>query len=212
MFKKKLIASVFLATLSMSSFAGLLIDPYIGYKFGSTEQTLKSLGVNNNGSYENSTSGYALGSRLGFSFLGLMGGLDFNVGSMSDKADTFPSGNPQSGKDDYSTKQFGLFVGYNLPVMLRFWGTYYFSSSQEVTKTNATTGSDKGDKYSGSGYGLGVGFTGLPFVSVNLEYKKTTFDKFVDGPSGIRTDYPSTFSSELEASEIFLSVSLPIDI
>jgi len=210
MLKNKIISALFLTSLSFSSFAGFLVDPYIGFKFGSKDQTVKNLGAAN-GTYEDKDSGYAIGSRLGYSFLGLMGGLDFNVGSITDKADSSPAGITVSGEDDYSTKQVGLFLGYELPILFRFWGTYYFTNEWEAKSSNTVTGTDKGDTYSGSGFGLGVGFTGLPIVSINLEYKKSTFDEFKDGVTGAKTSYPSNFSSEVEASEIFLSVSAPFD-
>ena len=50
------------------------------------------------------------------------------------------------------------------------------------------------------GYGLGIGFTGLPFVSLNLEIEALNYDA---ESSGVETDY--------SVASTILSVSMPFD-
>ena len=78
----------------------------------------------------------------------------------------------------------GAFVGYDFPILVRAWATYFF----DVTYS-PETGSD----LTATGTSFGVGFTGLPFVSLNAEYRMLSFD-----------------DSELDSSEVFLSASLPL--
>ena len=88
---------------------------------------------------------------------------------------------------------YGLFVGANLPILFRGFAKYIFSSSLDIGD-NKVIGA--------SGYGLGVGYTGLPFLVLNLEYKNLTWSK-------VSTDDVER-NSDGEISEIFLSLSFPI--
>ena len=79
-----------------------------------------------------------------------------------------------------STGRTAIFAAFKAPVIpLRAFGRYF-------TDTGIT-----GDS---SGYGLGVGFTGLPFLSINLDYNHYESD-----------------DSLLKLNEIMLSVSMPFD-
>ena len=108
-------------------------------------------------------------------------------------------------KQDADQSTLGLFVGYNLPVMLRAWAAYYLSTSIELQ-----SGAAVGDEYNGKGYGLGLGFTGLPFVSLNLEYRMMTFDELKDKSAGSTSTLSGT--NEIDYNQLMLSVSLPLDI
>jgi hypothetical protein len=198
-FSKLIIAITFL--FSVSAKAGFLVEPYLGYSFGSESYDLTNSGVLN-GKYEFSHNGYRAGARLGYQFLGFMGGIDYGIGSYGRSVDSLPSGVTTTAEDE-SFNQFGIFAGYELPILFRFWATYYVSANWEGDNTK--------DEDSGSGFGLGAGFTGLPFVSLNLEYKSFTIDETKDGADGSVTKYPTSTTSEPSVSEIVLSVSLPLD-
>ncbi|MNT19450.1 hypothetical protein D3C72_1547100 [compost metagenome] len=58
-------------------------------------------------------------------------------------------------------------------------------------------------KAEGSGMKIGVGFTGLPFISINLEYIKDDFTKF----NGESLD--DSFD-KFDSTAYLLSVSLPL--
>ncbi|MCO4794996.1 MAG: outer membrane beta-barrel protein, partial [Bacteriovoracaceae bacterium] len=155
------------------------------------------------------TNGIGVGARLGFQYLGLMGGVQYDMGMGSELEATNTT---VTTKDDIKKSHLGVFVGYNLPMMLRLWGTYYLDSKIEGDEA---AGSDAGidaidstNTWKGGGYGLGVGFTGLPFLSINLEYKTFEYDEQDD------TDDPTdtTLNPVVESSEIVLSVSFPINL
>lgn len=191
----KKILCAFLLFISTSIQAGILIEPYIGLNFASGEdgQTLKT-------DYDQSSP--FIGSRLGYQTLGFMFGLDYTKGMESDLEIKTTS---STVKQDADQSTLGLFVGYNLPVMLRAWAAYYVTTTIELQ-----SGVNVGDEYKGSGYGLGVGFTGLPLVSLNLEYRMMTFDELKDNSTGLKSTLSGT--NEIDYNQVMLSVSLPLDI
>lgn len=200
-FLKAFVTFAFLMTTTAN--AGLLVEPYLGYSFGSAETNVSNAG-GANGTYDIKASGYRLGGRLGYQFLGFMGGVDYGIGAAKEKISSIPNGTSYS-LDDYNVSQLGIFAGYELPILFRFWATYYTSYKMEVDG-----GSNNGDEDSGSGFGLGAGFTGLPFVSLNLEYKSITIDE-TEFAGGGSVKYPTNQISERDINEIVLSVSLPLD-
>lgn len=157
--------------------AGILVEPYLGYTKGKWEM----------GSTSQDFSGVYYGGRLGYSMLGLMGGLDFQTGKLKD--------NSSPTNIDLTPSDLGIFVGYNLPVMLRVYGSYFFSSKlkSEAAGTSNT--------YEGKNMRLGVGFTSLPFVSINLEYGLGTYTK----------DSSGSLSSDMKTKWFGLNVSVPFD-
>ncbi|MFS4457825.1 hypothetical protein [Bdellovibrio sp. HCB2-146] len=162
-----------------TSHADILVEPYLGYEMGSGETSgvdFKSDGVN-------------MGLRLGWkSPLMLWIAGEYNLGV---------SGNfkPDVGSDE-STKRnvLGAVVGIDFPILLRGWIGYGFSN--EIKGDNSTL--------KGTNTKIGVGFTGLPFVSLNFEYIKDDF-KDVE-TSGGTTDFDGNHSSYM------LSVSLPLEL
>ncbi len=170
--------------------AGFLIEPYTGYRVGSLETTLSGE------KYDYGLKGANIGARVGYTFLTFMAGIDYNIGSVDGDVDQAPAGTPN---EEYDTANFGLFAGVQLPILLRGWATYYLNSTYEEAD---------GDELSGSGFGLGVGFTGLPFVSLNLEYRSLTFDEYSTSTGTTKL----SGDNERDANEIFVSVSLPLDL
>lgn len=175
--------ALILMTTQMAS-AALLIEPYIGHKIITDGEQ---------GSTEYETNGLAFGGRLGYQQLGLMGGIDFNTSSFDLKTTTSTA----TTESDASSNDLGLFVGYNAPILVRAWATYFLSSTLDF-KDSANT------EYKGSGYALGLGYTGFPFLSVNFEYRQKTFEE-ADSDSG-----SSSLGTDADINEILLSVSLPL--
>ncbi|HWU44238.1 MAG TPA: hypothetical protein VN132_12395, partial [Bdellovibrio sp.] len=103
---------------------------------------------------------------------------------------------PDSGSDaDMKRNTFYGVVGVDLPILLRAWAGYGFSDQFVLdTPYNSTI--------KGKSFKLGVGFTGLPFVSLNVEYLKSTADEITGG-----TLANSSPDSKHEA--VMVSVSLP---
>lgn len=178
--KKSLIALGVLALAALTSVtasASLLIEPHVGYNlYGNADYS----------SITTKYNGAQYGARLGGQFLGLMGGFDFTHSAYTAKS-TSASG---SSSNDVKRDQFGIFAGYNLPILLRAWVGYYFSDKS----SGANSTWDKGH-----GTELGLGFTGLPFLSFNLEYRMSTYDKSNAG----------ALSPEFKTKEIVLGVSAP---
>lgn len=161
--------------------ASLLIEPHIGYN-------LMGSGTSNSVGYKYSGAQY--GMRLGGQYLGLMAGFDYTASKYTWKQTT-------GGDDDFDRSEMGVFVGYNLPILLRVWGAYYFSNSAKDTNAGGRTTSGK---YEGNTKELGVGFTALPFLSLNAVYRNITIDT-----------KPATITGgDITNSEIVVGVSLPL--
>ena len=184
-----------LIAFSSVGHAGLLIEPHIGYNItGSTSS--KSLTVSNaTGTYSDSYHGPQYGARLGYQYLGLMGGFSYNHASYTLKK----VNNATATSVDSKRNDMGVFVGFNAPILFRAWLGYSFS----VKETKTTSG----DYDKGSATELGLGFTGLPFLSINLEYKMIDYKTFHNDSAG--TD--STYSPNRKTNEVVLSVSAPLN-
>jgi len=194
--KKFLLALIF--TFSATANAGFMIEPYAGFALGGAFDQQATPPTT--GEY----SGVQFGGRAGLTFMGLMGGVSYNMATETDiefKQLTTTATNKATRSD------LGLFVGYELPIMLRVWGTYYLDSKVEGSSNTGTTFIDSTETWKGSGYGLGVGFTFLPFVSLNLEYRNFEYDEEDDSDS---TPVTSAINPVLSGNEIFVSVSLPL--
>ncbi len=185
---KLVLALSTLFLFSVNTHADLLLEPYLGYAIGSGEM---------GSSFEYDYKTPQIGARVGYQMLGVMAGVDYSMSTGKYDLDTTTVATGAETSTKYSKKQLGLFVGYNLPILLRVWGTYYLSASTEDDIAPIT-------KSSGGGYALGAGFTGLPFVSLNLEYRTYSYDE--SETSGVTT----ALNPESDFNEIFLSVSLPL--
>jgi len=186
-----LLLFAFLA-LSSQSQALILIDPYVGYKLTSGEN-----GSSPATQYDYNSLSY--GTRLGLKKLGFSLGLDYSMASSDLEASL---GNINTA-ESHDQKILGVFLGYDLPAMFRVWGTYVLDVEFEDTD-----GSDSGDTLNGSGIGLGLGYTGLPFVSINFEYKMYTIDEATS--SGVTSNLAA--NAEIDLKEMMVSLSVPFDL
>ncbi|MEZ0392445.1 MAG: outer membrane beta-barrel protein [Pseudobdellovibrionaceae bacterium] len=193
----KRILAIFALIFGMSSAAqaGLLIEPYIGYAFGKATYTF--IGATE---YTDNLSGAGYGLRLGYKFLMPWVALDYTGGSGTAK-----SGRPGVADSDYTVTSLGGVVGVDLPILLRAWAGYGFSN--EVLLKGAAGAADQ--KFKGTYTKVGVGFTGLPFVSLNAEYQIHDFKK-VDVGSG-EVDKTDVFD-KLTGDQVLVSVSIPFDL
>ncbi len=161
--------------------AGLLIEPLVGFSKGelNTESVL--------GKDKWDFTGMSYGGRLGYQELGFQLGLDYlNSNNSVDDNDW----------DSYKSSEWAGFVGFEFPVLLRVYAGYIFSATGEGEYQN-----DSIDFIEGSGTKFGIGFTGLPFVDINLEYRNVTYG---DGEiSGTKVGYEQTYDAYM------LSFSLP---
>nr|BDT28208.1 outer membrane beta-barrel protein [Bacteriovorax sp. HI3] len=173
---------VFLSAQTAS--ASLLIEPHIGYNLS---------GSGDAGGVEYDYNGPQLGARIGWQNLGLMLGLDYTRSSYEQEAKSSTG----TVKTDMKRNEFGVFAGYNFPILVRAWGAYYFSNTTKADNSINT-------EYKGNTKELGVGFTGLPFLSINLMYRMVNFDEFESSAGN------GSLSPERDFKEIVLGVSLPL--
>jgi hypothetical protein len=170
--------------LTNTSFASLLLEPHVGYNIS---------GSGTNNGLEVDYSGPQYGARVGYQNFGFMTGIDYTASS--GEVDMKLAGVKTT--QDFSTNDFGVFVGYNFPILIRVWGTYYFNNTMELKSSNV--------EYSGNTKELGVGFTALPFLSVNVMYRMVTHDE-------VKSSTGTASLSDYNYNEIVLGVSLPFNL
>jgi hypothetical protein len=173
--KKLLLVSTLLISIIYvnQAKAGFYIDPALGMHITDAE-----VGTTDD------LSGMGFGTKVGWKTLGLSFGVDYQTVNLESDSSNF----------EVDTTEIGLFLGYDLPILFRFWVSYAVSLSGDIA--NTTTDYD-----SGSGTKIGIGYTGLPLLSINLEIKSYNFDENSAGAT-IDQDYNATF----------LSISFPFSI
>jgi hypothetical protein len=177
MTQRIVLLSLLISLFSANTFAGILIDPYVG--FGNSTTTLDQA----SGSYsdDSTDSVSAVGGRLGYSFLLLSAGIDYQMATI----------------DDAKRTNTSAFVGFDLPILLRVWAEYTLSSQIDDDDLDSNI-----DISLDSGYSVGIGFTGLPFVSINLEVEQHNYTY---------ENVPTLGELEVASATYLLSVSLPLD-
>jgi hypothetical protein len=166
--------SVLLLTYSAVSQAGLLIEPLVGYNFTSKASTTQK-------NY-NAGDGWGYGGRLGFRTEGrLEFGFDYLKTDVNMGSNDFDKNIQQ--------EDLGAFLGYRFERLFKIYGTYIFSATGE-TKINGRNENLE----NGGGYKFGVGVTILPFIDVNLDYRKVGFNK------------------DIAVDSMMLSLSLPFNL
>ncbi len=184
-----------LSALSGAAQAAFLIEPHLGYNITSSGDSTEA-GVKTEYDY----SGAQYGLRAGGQYLGFMAGLDYTLSNpeIETKVGGFTF------EDDFNKKELGVFVGYNLPILLRVWAGYYFDVTAKDDDSRGAFST--GDELSGSAIELGVGFTALPFLSLNVMYRNVTFDEFKSGGVTVKL----SGDAEVSTHEIVVGVSLPL--
>ena len=162
--------------LNQAAHAGVMLEPFVGYGMGSSKQ----------GSSTYKDSGSAYGARIAYSQMGFFVGGEYQGGSITSKPTT---GSSTTAK----ITDLGATAGFQFPMLLRVFGTYFFSSEGKL---------DNG-KVTGSGMKVGIGYTAFPLVAFNLEYHTTTYSKFESG--GTSGDLTNKITGNL----VMLSVSVP---
>ncbi len=183
-FKKiAVIALLGLFVLSKQVSAGILVEPYLGLSLGGSGEAKL-----NGSKYDYSFSTATYGGRLGYQYLGIMGGVDYSYQDFR----LTKEGPGLETKLKTKRNQIGLFAGYEFPILLRVWGTYFLSGKMDA----------EFEKYSSaSGYELGAGFKSLPFLSFNLGYRSITYDHY--------TPAATFYGEKLNISEVLFYASIP---
>lgn len=164
--------------------AGLLIEPVVGYNLGNFE-------VDSPGVDKEKFAGPSIGGRLGYQNYGFQLGLDYLGTSLSVDDNDY---------SDFKSNEFAGFVGFEFPILLRVYAGYIFSSNTEGKFDNGTS-KETLELEGGTGTKLGVGFTLLPFLDINVEYRKVTYDEYKYGGT--------KFNDKTSYDAIMLGLSLP---
>lgn len=150
----------------------IYVEPFLGY-------AVSGEAGSNNDDY---SGGPLLGARLGAGLMGFFIAGEYEIGSGL-TIDSNPS-------RDVDTTNLGISVGYEFPILVRVYGTYFIKSELEFS----------GAEYEGTGTKIGVGYTGLPFVAINFELNEFTYDK-LNG---------NDISSNFDASYYAINISIPL--
>lgn len=191
-FSRLVLASLFLGAGVAK--ADLLLEPYIGYQLMKSELTGIS-GTDDGGK----ANGARIGGRLGY----MMPVLNFWVAAdASVVASGKFEGNVSSNDGDLSGTDVYVDVGYDFPILLRAWLGYGVSNTSKV---KFDVGGEN-ELSGGTHVKIGVGFTPLPLVSLNVEYITADYEKYTSNTgSGKTKDVWSKDSSK----GIMLSASVP---
>lgn len=191
---KLLFALAIVVGFSQSAKAGFMVEPYLGMLVNSTGTTNDC-----SSNCDDEITGNAIGAKIGYKQLGFSFGLDYQM-------TTGTSTNEASGSSEFdlSISEYGLHVGYDFPILFRVYATYWLNSDY-----NISSGSNEYTLNKASGYTLGVGYSVLPMVALNLELKNVDYSELdydVNGSSGTgaETDYSVNFMT--------LKLSIPFSI
>lgn len=189
-FKSFLVALAIIVTATTAN-ASILIEPHVGYVASGGDSSFSGA--------DYSYTGPQYGARLGLKHLGLMGGFAYTHSTFSNKKTALGISLTAKQKQD----EMGVFVGYNAPILIRAWLGYFFSTKNTYTDNGHGA---NGLFYKGNTTEIGLGFTPLPLLSLNVSYRMLSFDKV--GAGGIE----ATLSEKYEPKEIVVGVSLPFSI
>jgi hypothetical protein len=168
--------------VSLSARAELLIEPVVGYSLGLSGE-FKEGEVTGGGTSTaekfSGGSGPSFGGRLGYQKLGFQVGLDYLHSSINPSDSEF--------KSNLDVSEWAAFVGFEFPILFRVYGAYIFSANGEGKYDNAGT-FQKLTLKDGSGLKAGLGFTLLPFLDINLEYRRGTFGEWKVGSTKVVGD------------------------
>ncbi len=187
--KRILIAT---ATILFSThvWAGLYLEPYLGYEVGTFKGSadVQGSGVH---TADQKLTGTNFGAKLGYSLVGFAFGVDYMSGSSTGEDQETP---PQADAK-YKSTDLGVFAQFSLPMMLKFSATYFLAPKTE----------DDGTEYKGSGFKVGVGLTMFPLISINVDMININYDDAKD-------DNVTFNSMDVDRSGVMIGISLPLSL
>jgi len=189
--KKRLmmiIASLCVSSLAQASW---MIEPYAGYQLGTVKTDDIVTPVD---STTGSLNGTAFGARIGYRFFMPWVALDYTYLN-----GTFKPNNSLLNNADATQSSLAAVVGVDLPVLFRVWAGYGFMNNLNL-KDSVTSITNK---LSGSYTKVGLGWTLLPLVSLNLEYQMNNYNKL--NSNDIKQTY-----DKFDHNALMVSVSLPL--
>lgn len=192
------------------SFAGLLLEPYVGAAGGTYSSEVKTGGFSIGSPMDSKLSGTAYGGRVGFKLLAVWAAIDYMAVNLAVKYDK-PLGTP-----DGSAKGQFIFadVGVDLPFLFRFYGGYGFSNYLKASGNNSAGAAGEETLKGGSALKAGVGFSFIKFLSINLEYIKPTYTNYALSTGGVSfyDGSADTNFKSLDQSFSMVSLSFPFSL
>lgn len=185
--RKLALLTIFSILTSISAHAGIYLEPYVGYAVGKSTGSFNVVSIGTS-TIDSSSKGAVFGGKLGYSVLGLALGVDYSRFNSKDKDNSGATADSSSVSTD-----MGAFVQYTLPIMFKVSATYIFKSSNVA---------DDDSKSTGKGFKVGVGFTGLPFIAINLDYVSLKYNEAT--APGATID-----SVDMKSTATMLSISVP---
>lgn len=196
--KKILFIFTFIFAFQIKSQAGILLEPYVGYNALVSDYAFGSgAGVLNGQSFKLDSTGLGYGARLGYSFAMVFVAFDYSSTTLKSTVKTQPTGATITVTGDDTPTEMAGVVGANFGFLRPFVGYVFDVQSKN---SNTTT--------FGNGYKAGLGFSLLPKVKLNLEYKMFTFTKSKTGSTETTFGASQTYKS-VTSSGFFVNVSFP---
>ena len=182
--KKILAIFIITSAFSLTSNAGIHVEPYLGFSAAKIDEKISALPQTSDG-----LTGVGLGLRVGYSIPFFWGAIDYSTaGSLTSKVAETAGGNSSASAD-----KMGITAGFTLVPMLDLMAGYVMTANL----TQNLIGGE--EKLKGSGYKLGVGITMLPLVSIIIEYMDISYDN-------------STNITNASEKGLMVSLSLPLDL
>ncbi|MEK7355309.1 MAG: hypothetical protein AAB250_02595 [Bdellovibrionota bacterium] len=193
------LALMFVATVSIVSVsdvtkakADILLEPYLGYTYGTLESKVSGVSTK----YDNNNLN--LGARVGWQFLIVMAGVDYQM-PMSGKF----KGQSGAGDFDASGSTLYAFAGARLPVIRAYAGYPLMNEASAAASGTTTTYSG------GSGLKLGASFTAIPLIAINAEYITNSYSQVKSG-GGSAQDLSAAGYDSVKNDYFMVSVSAPL--
>lgn len=192
--KKLFVAFAIVATtlLTQHCYAGILIEPYLGYAAGSVDTKSTA-----NVSVSNVQTASTYGLRLGVKVLMAWLAMDYMASNGTATPDD------SSAKFDFSTTSLGATAGVNLILGLRLFAGYGFSNDLTLKKTAGDVSAK------GTYTKAGIGISPIPFLSFNLEYIMSKYSKVNIGTGKGLEDLETNYKS-FDNNTLMATVSIPL--
>lgn len=181
--------------------AGVYFEPFLGYiAYAKTKYKISETeDEEENATWSNRNLNY--GMRIGGTYSILSYGLElvkaspeFESGESTDQA-------PFDITGSWAQTNFGIFIGAELPLSIRLRYAYYIDS--HITSTQQQTFDDK---LTGDGYSFGVGYSFFLWLTLNLDYRRSSMDLYEQKTPA--QNFPT--NSKYKYKEYVLSVSFPL--
>lgn len=189
---------LFSSLFAFNASAELLLEPVVGYSLGLSGKVHEADASGGGTVVENKFSGgggVSYGGRLGYQKLGFQVGLDYLHSTINPDDKAF--------KSNLDINEWAAFVGFEFPILFRVYGAYIFSADGQG-KYDTGSSFEKLTLKDGSGFKAGLGFTLLPFLDINFEYRNTTFGEWKAGSTKVEGD--------VDANIYMIGLSLPFTI